>query len=444
MIITNRTLNRRTLLHGIGAAIALPALDSMIPALGAAPKSPTRLGFVYHPTGAIMQQWTPAGEGAIQFSQTLRDMEPFRDHINIFTGLSQVQGRALGDGPGDHAREGATFLTGVHPFKTGGANIHCGISVDQIAARELGKYTQLASLEIGLESPNLAGSCDSGYSCAYSNTLCWSGPKTPLPMETSPRAVFERLFGDGDSSDPKARLARLAEQRSILDYAAGSIDRMETRLGARDRGKLTEYLDAVRDIERRIQKAEEQSATMELPVLDRPVAAPATFEEQTKLMMDMIVVAYQTDLTRVITYMVGQGGSNRPYPAIGIPDGHHSLSHHKNDPEIMAKVAKIDAYLVHHFTYLLERMKNTPDGDGSLLDHSLILYGSSLGDGNIHEHHNLPIMIAGSGSGQMKTGRHLRYPKETPLNNLFLSLLDMAGVPKAQSFGDATGRLSNV
>jgi hypothetical protein len=442
MIVTRKSLHRRTFLRGLGTTLSLPLLDSMIPALAKANavKSPVRLGFVYHPVGMIMNRWTPASEGAaFEFTPTMKALEPFRENMVVLSGLAQVNGRALGDGPGDHAREGATWLTGVHPKRSEGA-IGCGISVDQIAARELGNQTQLASLELGLEAPSLAGACDQNYSCAYTNTVSWRTPTTPLPMEPNPRAVFERLFGDGESTDPAARLAMLNEQRSILDYVAGSIDRLETKLGPRDRSKLSEYLDAIRDIERRIQKAEQQNAHLALPVMDRPSSAPETFEEHAKLMMDLQVMAFQTDMTRVITFMLGRAGSNRSYRSIGISDGHHSITHHMNDPEKIEKVAIIDAHLVKTFAYLLEKLKATPDGDGSLFDHSLIMYGSALSDANAHTHHDLPTVLV-AGAGQVKGGRHLRYPKETPLNNLFLNMLDKAGV-RSENFGDSTGKLA--
>jgi len=441
MIVTKKSLPRRTFLRGLGTTLALPFLDSMVPAFAApgSVKSPVRLGFVYHPVGMIMDRWTPAAEGTgFEFTPSMRALEPFRDRMVVLTGLAQVNGRALGDGPGDHAREGATWLTGVHP-KRSESNIGAGISADQIAARELGKYTQLASLEIGLEAPGLAGACDQNYSCAYTNTVCWRTPTNPLPMEPNPRAIFERLFGEGANTSPEARKAMLKQQRSVLDYVAGSIDRLETKLGATDRSKLSEYLESIRDIERRIQKAEAQSAELQLPHIEKPVSAPETFEEHSKLMMDLQVIAFQTDMTRVITFMLGRAGSNRPYRAIGIADGHHSLSHHMNDPEKIEKVAKIDAYLVQTITYYLEKLKSTPDGDGSLLDHSIIVYGSALSDANAHTHHDLPTAVI-AGPSLIQGGRHLRYPKETPLNNLFLNVLDKAGVP-SENFGDATGRL---
>jgi hypothetical protein len=442
MIVTRKSLPRRAFLRGLGTTLALPLLDSMVPALAtaAATKAPVRLGFIYHPVGMIMDRWTPTTEGAgFAFTPTMKALEPFRDRMLVLSGLAQVNGRALGDGPGDHAREGATWLTGVHPRRSE-TNLGSGISADQIAAKELGKQTQVASLEIGLEAPSLAGACDQNYSCAYTNTVCWRSPTTPLAMEPNPRAVFERLFGDGESTDAKARMAGLQQQRSILDYVAGSIDRLETKLGPRDRNKLSEYLESIRDIERRIQKAEAQNAEIKLPTMQRPNAAPETFEEHAKLMMDLQVIAYQTDMTRVITFMLGKAGSNRSYRSLGVSDGHHTLSHHMNDPEKIEKIAKIDAHLVKTFTYYLEKLQSTPDGDGSLLDHTILVYGSALSDGNAHTHHDLPTAVI-SGPGLIKGGRHLQFAKETPLNNLFLNVLDKAGVP-CDHFGDSTGKLA--
>jgi hypothetical protein len=448
MIVTKKTLPRRTFLRGAGATLALPLLDAMVPALSRAEtsgaKPPVRLGFIYHPTGAIQNRWTPAAEGkGFEFSPTLKAFEPFRDRVNVLTGLAQVQARALGDGNGDHAREGAVWLTGVHPKKTEGVGIRSGISIDQIAARHFGAQTQLASLELGTESPTLAGGCDSGYSCAYTNTVSWRTPTTPLPMEYNPRLVFERLFGEGESSDPAARSGLLRQRRSILDYVAGRIDRLQTQLGPGDRGKLSEYLESIRDIERRIQKAEEQNAAskLPLPVMERPSSIPETVEEHLKLMFDLQVMAYRTDMTRVITFMLAHAGSNRAYPGIGIADGHHSLTHHQNIPEKIEKVAQIDAFLARMVAYYVEKLRNTPDGDGSLLDHVMIVYGSGTGDGNAHSHHDLPTLLIGGGAGTIQGGRHLRYPKETPLTNLFLSLLDKAGIP-VDKFGDSTGQLN--
>ncbi len=446
MIITKKHLDRRTFLRGIGTTLALPLLDSMLPAATkAAGRAPVRLGFVYVPNGIIMNRWTPAAEGTgFEFAPTMKALEPFREQLVVLSGLAQVNGRALGDGAGDHARAGATWLTGVHPKKTEGADIHAGISADQIAAKEFGKVTQLSSLELGLEAPTLAGNCDSGYSCAYTNTISWRSATTPMPMEVNPRAVFERLFGDGDSNDPATRLAALQEQRSILDYVTADAARLGNGLGARDRNKLSEYLDSIRDIERRIQKAEEQNATMKLPAMERPSGAPEDFAEHAKLMTDLMVIAWQTDMTRVVSYMLAREGSNRPYRPIGVTDGHHSVTHHMNDPEKIEKVVKINTYHVQAFAYLLDRLRKTPDGNGTLLDHSMIVYGSSISDGNAHTHHDLPLVLAGGASGQLKGGRHLRYPKETPMNNLLLNMLDKAGVPVPEKLGDSTGELERL
>jgi len=443
MIIKQESLARRSFLRGAGAVLALPFLDAMVPALGrgsSVPKQPLRLGFVYVPNGIIMDRWTPATEGAgFEFAPTMKALEPFRDRLLVLSGLAQVNGRALGDGAGDHARAGATWLTGVHPKKTEGADIHSGVSADQIAARTFGQSTQLASLEIGLEEPTLAGDCDSGYSCAYTNTISWRSPTTPLPVEVNPRNVFERLFGDGTSTDPAARLASLKEQRSILDYVTGDIGRLESSLGPADRNKLGEYLDAIRDIERRIQKAEEQNADMKVPLMERPSSTPEDFGEHARLMMDLMTIAWQTNMTRVVSFMMAREGSNRSYRSIGITDGHHSVTHHMHDPAKIEKVVKINHLHVETFAYLLQKLRSTPDGEGSLLDHSLILYGSSISDGNAHTHHDLPLVLAGG--GEVRGGRHIRYPKETPMNNLLLTMLDRAGVPPPEKLGDSTGEL---
>ena len=440
MIVTKKSLPRRTFLRGMGVTLALPLLDAMTPAFAANAKPVVRLGFVYVPNGIIMEKWTPATEGAdFQFAPTMKSLEPFRERLLVFSGLAQVQGRALGDGAGDHARAGATFLTGVHPKKSE-VTIQAGISADQIAARELSKHTQFASLELGIESNQLAGGCDSGYSCAYTNTVSWRSATTPLPVENNPRAIFERLFGDGESTDAAARLALINKQRSLLDYVTGSLNRLGSTLGASDRTKLNEYTDSIRDIERRIQKAEQQNASVKLPVMERPTAVPDEFEDHVKMVMDLQVLAYQTDMTRVITLMMAREGSNRPYRNLGISDGHHNLTHHQNDPEKITKIIKINEVQVKLYGYLLERLKATPDGEGNLLDNSLILYGSSISDGNLHTHHDLPIVLAGGGGGQVKGNRHLRFPKETPLNNLLLSMVNKVGVP-VEKFGDSTGTM---
>ena len=444
MIITQKALARRTFLRGAGAALALPVLDAMTPAMSAAASpAPTRLIFVFHPNGAIPAQWTPKTEGKnFEFTPSLMPLEPFRENITLLSGLAQVQGNPFGDGGGDHSREGATWLTGVHPLRSETENF-VGISADQIAAQTLGRETQFSSLEVSLESPGLGGGCDGHYSCALTNTVSWRNPTTPLPMENSPRILFERLFGASDSTDPAERQARLDEQRSLLDYVTGSIDRAQSKLGARDRVKLSNYLDSIRDVERRIEKAEQQNAEMRLPEMERPSGIPADFEDHAKLMIDLQTIALQADMTRVITFMFGRAQSNRPYPNIGISDGHHALTHHRNDPELIEKVAKIDQFLVSIFAYYVGQLKARSDGHGgNLLDDTMICYGGSLGDSNIHQHHDLPIALV-AGSRYFEGNRHLIYQKDTPLNNLFMSMFANANV-RCDGFGDSTGLLPRV
>jgi hypothetical protein len=442
MTIMKKALARRTFLRGLGTVMALPLLDSMIPAFASSSKSPIRLGFVYVPNGIIPKDWLPKSEGtAFDFMPTMKPLEPFREKLLVVSNLAQINGRALGDGAGDHARAGATWLTGVHPKKTQGMDIHVGISADQLAAQEMGKTTQFASLEIGIEEPYLAGGCDSGYSCAYTNTISWRSPTTPNPVEISPRAIFERLFGDGGTTDPAARRKRTEQDRTILDYVRGDLARIEPGLGARDKSKLDEYFESIRDIERRIQKAEQQKT--EMPVMESPVGIPDSFEEHAKLMADLMVIAWQTDMTRVITFMMAREGSNRSYREIGVPDGHHSVTHHQNDPEKVAKTQKIDQHHVKSFAYLVKRLDETKDGDGTLLDHSMILYGSSIRDGNVHDHHDLPLVLAGGKGAGLQTGRHIRYKPETPMNNLLVTMLDRSGVP-AETLGDSTGKVDQL
>jgi hypothetical protein len=445
MIITKRSLSRRTLLRGFGATLALPLLDAMVPALTALTETSARgirrMAVVYTPNGMMMPNWTPRGEGAsFELSPILEPLAPFRNQSIVISGLADKYGWPQGDeGTGDHARAAATFLTGVHVRKTEGADIQGGVSMDQIAAKALGNDTQLASLELAIESVEFLGACDSGYSCAYANTIAWRSPTTPLPMENDPRAVFDRLFGATDSTDAASRRARAIKERSILDSVTDRVRELQRSLGVRDTAKMAEYLDAVRDVERRIQKAEAQSAR-ELPTVDRPAGVPPTFEEHARLMFDLLLLAFQTDMTRVSTFMLGREVSGRAYPEIGVPDSHHPVSHHQNDPEKLAKLAKINVFHLQQFVYFLEKMRRTPDGDGSLLDHSMLLYGSGISDSNIHMHDNLPLVLVGGGAGQIKGGRHVRYAKDTPVTNLFLNMLDKLGVP-AEQFGDSTGRL---
>jgi hypothetical protein len=448
MMIFKKAIPRRTFLRGMGATLALPLLDGMVPAfaseLDTAAKPATRFSVVYVPNGMVMDRWTPKTEGAaFEITPILEPLAPFRDQTTVLTGLVHKHGFPLpGEGGGDHARGTGSFLTGVHPKKTEGPDIQAGISADQIAAKEFGKVTQVPSLELAIEnSAELVGETDAGYSGAYINTLAWRTPTTALPMESQPRIVFERLFGDNDTTDPKARLARIREDRSLLDSVVDEVTPMMKNLGASDRTKLTQYLDAVRDIEQRIQLAEQQSSR-ELPVMDRPVGIPPTFEEHVKLMFDLQALAFQTDMTRVITFMMAREKSTRAYREIGIADPHHPLSHHKNDPEMLSRLAVIQNYHIKLFSYFVEKLHNTPDGNGSLLDHTVILYGSSLSNSNDHLHDNLPILLVGGRSGREQGGRHIRYAKEsaTPVSNLLVTMLDKVGVP-VDNLGDSTGKL---
>ena len=442
MMIFKKAIPRRTFLKGVGATLALPLLDGMVPAMAAVgDKRATRLSFVYIPNGIIMDQWTPAAEGAgFEMTPILEPLAPYRDQMLVLSGLDCKNANPQpGEGGGDHERGSGAFLTGVHPKKTGGTDIEAGTSIDQVAAKELGNQTELASLELTLDFAEFVGGCDPGYSCAYTNTLCWRSPNTPIPMENNPRAVFERLFGSSDTTDPAERLARIKKDRSILDAVRQDVARLVPGLGPTDRRKLTEYLDAVRDVERRIQKAEEQSS-QELPSLVRPVGIPATFEDHIKLMFDLQVLAYQTDKTRVITFLLAHEQSTRAYPEIGIHDPHHPLTHHSGDQEKISKVIEIQKYHARMFSYFLEKMQATPDGDGNLLDHTMIVYGGSISDANVHKHEDLPILLIGGGDGKIKGGRHVRYPKDTPVANLFVTVLDKMGT-LAESFGDSTGEL---
>ena len=445
MIITNKALPRRTFLRGVGAVLALPVLDAMVPALSAAGKvavsSPTRLSFVYVPNGVIMDQWTPAIQGAAyELPPILEPLAAFRDQMLVLSGLDHNNGVAReGEGGGDHSRSSAVWLTGAHPKKTEGADLRAGISVDQVVAREFRKHTQLASLEMALDDNAVVGTCETGYSCAYNNTLSWSSPNTPVPMENKPRAVFERLFGDLESTDTAARLARIRQEGSLLDSVAQDVARLTRGLGTKDRAKLTEYLDSIRDIERRIQIAEKQS-DRELPSVERPVGVPSTFAEHAKLMMDLQVLAYQTDMTRVTTFMMGREATTRVYHELDIREGYHPLSHHQNDAAKIEQVTRIDILHTQIFAYFLEKMQSTPDGDGSLLDHSMIIYGSGLSDGNLHEHYDLPVLLVGGGSGRIQGGSHLQYSEHTPMSNLFLTLMDKLGIQQ-ERFGDSTGKL---
>jgi hypothetical protein len=444
MMISKKHLPRRTFLRGvIGGAIALPLLDSMIPALTAATKtaaSPkTRLGFMYVPHGAVMDKWTPATEGAgFEFTPILKPLEPFRNQLTVFTGLANKAAESQGDGGGDHARSAPSYLSGIHPLRTEGEDVRAGTTIDQIYAQKMGQDTPLPSLELGTEDTGLVGVCDVGYSCAYMNSISWRTPTQPLPMEINPRVVFERLFGDG--SNAADRLARKQEDRSILDSITGEVAHLQTGLGTRDRGKISDYLDNIREIERRIQMAEKR-ANLNLDVPETPIGVPDSFDEHAKLMYELQVLAFQAEITRVSTFMVARDLSQRTFPQIGVPEPHHSVSHHGNNPVMIAKLEKINIYHATLFAYFLERLRATPDGDGNLLDHSMIMYGSSMSNPNEHNHFPLPLLVAGGASGKLQGGRHLKFPERTPMSNLLLGLLEKAGIERG-SLGDSTGMLT--
>jgi hypothetical protein len=438
MMIFKKALPRRTFLQGMGASLALPLLDAMYPALARAVTPATRLSYVYVPNGIMMDSWTPTTAGAdFELTPVLNELADFRDQFLVLSGLD---GGPIIDGMGGgHPRATAMWLTGVDPKKSD-HDVQAGVSVDQIAARELGKHTQLASLELGTENAAELVGAISGYSAAYVNTISWRTPTTPLPVVHHPRAVFERLFGDGDSTSPKERLARIRENRSLLDSVIREVDRLARELGPDDRIKLDQYLEAIRDIERRIEMAERDSS-QEMPEMERPVGIPP-YEEHVKLMFDLQVLAFQTDLTRVITFMMAREKSELVYYQLGQTEPHPSLTHNRGLTDMMRQTAEINIYHARLFSYFLDKLRSTQDGEGgSLLDNSLIVYGSGLGDGDLHTQQKMPILLAGRGSGQIKKGGyHIQYPEHTPFTNLHLSLLDMLGVP-VEHLGDSTGKL---
>ena len=448
MIVTRMALPRRTVLRGIGATLALPLLDSMVPALTATAqtpaKAPLRFGVIYVPNGMVMQEWTPAEEGAaFAFRAAMQPLEPFRDRITVLSGLANNPPPQALTGAGVHARASTRFLTNIPPKRSDTAEVEAGISVDQMIARHLGEETQLASLEVAIEGRDLAGSCDIGFSCAYTNTIAWRGPGTPLPMENDPRVLFERMFGGSGSTDRAARVAQIATDRSILDSVRDRVSRLQGRIGTRDRVKLGEYLEAVRDIERRIRKAEEQS-DRELPLVERPRGVPAGFEDHAKLMFDLQLLAYETDLTRVITFMLGRELSGRTFPELGVAESHHATSHHQENKGKIANLLKIKVHHATLFAYYLEKLRDTPDGDGTLLDNTLLVYGAGMGDSNLHAPGNLPVMIAGGAAGRIKTGQHIKYTAGTPMANLHLRLLDIFGVRTVDRLGDSTGPIEHL
>jgi hypothetical protein len=437
--VTKKALARRTFLRGLGTTLALPMLDSMIPALRAKTlKAAPRLGFVYVSNGVIQKEWNPATVGAgFELTPILKPLAGVREQINILSGLSHLQADTFGDGTGDHPRASAAWLTGVHAWDRTrpGVEVRLATSADQLAARGIGKSTRVASLELNLDYPT-QGACDAG-DCFYVNTVSWRNETTPNPTESNPRIVFQRLFGDG--GDSSQRVTQAKDRGSVLDSVSQEAARLAGTLGPGDRNKLSEYMDSVRDIEARIQNTETQGAqSIELP--DRPFGVPATFDEHTKMMFDLLLLAYRADVTRVFSMIMARELSPRTYANIGVPEQHHPVSHHRNDPELISKKARIDTYHVQLLAYFLEKMQATQDGDGSLLDHSLIVYGGGMGDGNLHRHTDLPCLLAGGLGGQMKTGRHMAYPENTPMTNLLVTILDKAGVP-VEKLGDSTGSL---
>ncbi len=427
MIITRKTLSRRTVLRGLGASLALPLLDSMIPALSSAhaqvAERTRRLGVVYVPNGMAMKAWTPAGEGNnFEITRILQPMADYRDRMLVISGLNGPQSNA-----GVHASASTRFLTGAIPARTE-SDLQASVSIDQLVAQRYGNETQLGSLELALDQNDVFGSCDIGFSCQYTSTISWRDQFTPLPMETNPRLVFERLFGDIGTTDPTVRLQRIKKDQSLLDSISERVSELNRSVGAGDRAKLDQYLDSVRDVERRIQMAEAQS-NRELPELTQPSGIPGTYEEHAKLMFDLQVLAYQTDLTRVITFMLGRELSGRTFAEIGVPDSHHPTSHHRDDPVLYEKVTKINEFHTSLFAYYLDKLDATPDGDGTLLDNILLLYGAGMSDSNQHSNRGLPLVLFGGGAGAIKGGRHLRYPEGTPISNLHLTMLDKLGLP---------------
>ena len=446
MFITKKHLPRRTVLRGLGAAVALPLLDAMVPAATATARTAAapvkRLGVFYVPNGMSMPYWFPRAEGPLEkLPPTLRALDHLKERVLLCGGLDDEPANLV-KGGGDHARSAGTFLTGV-PFRiTSGADVHAAVSMDQIAARELSKETQIASLELGIESNAMVGNCDGGASCAYTNTIAWRTPTTPLPIENDPRAVFERLFGTSGSTDPRARRERLRRDRGILDAVGAELKALGSVIGPGDRVKLDEYLDALRDIERRIRMAEEQSAR-ELPVVDQPVGVPGGYEEHARLMMDLLALAYQTDLTRVATFMLAREVSGRAYPEIGVSDSHHPLSHHQDEPAKLERLHRINEHHFRQFAYLVEKLAALPEGDGAMLDSTLFLYGTGISDSNTHFHDDLPIALVGGKAAGIDGGRYVRYAADTPLTNLHVTILEKLGTP-VEALGDSTGKLDRL
>ncbi|MDE0163832.1 MAG: DUF1552 domain-containing protein [Bryobacterales bacterium] len=440
MIVTRKALPRRTLLRGMGATVALPLLDAMVPAMtptAATPASPVRrLGFIFIPMGSDINRWTPPGDHSLtELSPILRPLERHKDYVTVVTNMELKNAY-----PGTHATSNSSYLSCAKAKFTESSDYYLGTTVDQIAAREIGQDTRLPSLELGIELLDIVGQCDDGYACVYQNNLSWSSPTTPLPYEANPQKVFGRLFGEGS---PEEQSRTLKKKASMLDRVKSDIARLRTELGSGDRVKVDHYLDSVREVERRIQIAEAGVNENPAPDAERPVGVPAAYADHVRLMFDLQVLALQADLTRVISFQIAREGSTRSYHEIGVSEPHHPLTHHGNDQEKIAKMAKINEYHVSLFGYLLEKLKTTPDGDGSLLDHSIYMYGSGMGDPNLHDHINLPILVTGGAAGKMKGGRHISYEDRTPLANLHLTLLEKAGV-RMDSFADSKGKVEEL
>jgi hypothetical protein len=441
MIITRKAIPRRTVLKGVGAGLALPLLDGMVPAFAAIRNSAAapvrRFGVFYVPNGMAMKHWTPEADGpGFETTRLLKGIEAYRDQMTVLTGLNGVPSNA-----GVHASAATRFLTGVTPARTE-SNLRAGVSVDQLIARETARHTQLGSLEIALDSRDVSGSCDVGFSCTYTNTISWRNETTPLLGENNPRAVFERLFGDSGSTDAAARLDRIRKDQSILDSVSDKIGALQRGLGPADQVRVNEYLEAVRDIERRIQKAEEQS-DRELPEVVQPAGIPATYGEHARIMCDLLLLAYQTDLTRISTFMLAREVSGRAYPEIGVPDSHHPLSHHQDEPAKLERLHKINEYHFRQFAYLVDKLAGLPEGDGTMLDSTLFLYGTGISDSNTHFHDDLPIALVGGKAAGIEGGRYIRYADDTPLANMHITILEKLGVPM-EKLGDSTGKVDRL
>jgi len=438
-------ISRRTMLRGLGTAVALPLLDSMAPALARAGEAKTqravRMAFIYVPNGVNMADWTPLAEGPdYEAPYILAPLRPLREEFMVLTNLAQDKGRAHGDGAGDHARSAAVFLTGVQPHKTEGADIKAGISVDQLAASRIGRQTKLPSLELGCDSGPHAGGCDSGYSCVYSSNISWRSETTPAAKEVNPRLVFERLFSDDSADVRQNRAKRLQNRRSILDFVLEDAQGLKARLGVKDQRKMDEYLTGIREIEVQLARVEREPKE-DAPNLAKPAGIPREFPAHMRLMLDLMALAFQGDVTRISSFVVAHEASGQSYPYIGVPDSHHSISHHGGDPAKKAKIAKINNFHVTQLAYFLERLRSIKEGEHTLLDNSMIVYGSGISDGDLHNHNNLPVLLAGRGGGTIQTGRHVRFGQETPLNNLYMSMLDRLDVD-ADKIGDSNGRLN--